>query len=156
MSSSSIRGWGFGLALFLSAAGAQTPGPPTYTSIGSLYCGARTYSATQIQLWCQVVTDWSSYPYNTLASMPASGYATAGYSWVEPDTTDSSGSVTHHVSTILWLISQSGAASQPNYQITSGTCSGTDLPFVCTQVATVASGAVVDAVIAVLWLVRMP
>lgn len=69
------------LASFSLTAMSQTyPAKPWQQRIGSLYCGIRMYSATQIQGWCAVSNGsggWS-YPLNSLVTVDAGSMAPIG------------------------------------------------------------------------------
>jgi len=95
---------------FTALAVAQTPGTPVSSAIGSLSCGVRAYTSTQVQEWCYTgISPNLTLVHNAITTMQAGGGALATvFSYQE-----SSGVV----SSVSWFIGPAMA-----YQVIVGQC----------------------------------
>jgi hypothetical protein len=95
---------------FASLASAQTPGTPVSSTVGSLSCGVRAYSATQVQTWCFAgKAPALTLVHNTITTLQFGGALVISFSYPE---------LSGAVSSINWFVRSTLA-----YQIVVGQCS---------------------------------
>jgi hypothetical protein len=94
---------------FASLAAAQTPGTPVSSTVGSLSCGVRAYTAAQVQVWCYTGTSPDfTLVHNSITTLQAGGALMTAFSYQE---------TSGLISSISWFVLPTLA-----YQIVVGQC----------------------------------